>query len=68
MDESRQAVSQIAGRDVVGPDTPARGERNNNVPAVTESQIAATVAAFLGEDYSAAVPKSGEVIGDVVGK
>jgi hypothetical protein len=35
---------------------------------VTESQIAATLAAFLGEDYHAAVPQSGAPIADVLGK
>jgi hypothetical protein len=51
----------------IGPDTSARGERKN-AAAVTESQIAATVAALLGEDYHAAVPKSGEAVGDVLDK
>lgn len=51
----------------IGPDTPARGERSH-VQAVTESQIAATIAALLGEDYHAAVPKSAEPIPDVLGK
>jgi hypothetical protein len=51
----------------MGPDTSSRGERKN-APAVTESQIAATVAALLGEDYHAAVPKSGEAIEDVLDK
>jgi len=40
---------------VIGPDTPARGERMH-VARVTQSQIAATIASLLGEDYSAAVP------------
>jgi len=51
----------------VGPDTPAMGERKGS-PAVTESQVAATVAALLGEDYHAAVPRSGAAIEDVLGK
>jgi hypothetical protein len=37
---------------VVGPDTPALGERTN-VALVTQSQIAATLASFLGLDYRA---------------
>ncbi len=45
----------------LGPDTPALGERKN-VPAVTQSQVAATLAAFLGEDYVAAVPGAGKPI------
>jgi len=40
---------------VIGPDTPARGERMH-VSRVTQSQIAATIASLLGENYSAAVP------------
>jgi hypothetical protein len=50
----------------LGPDTAPLGERKQADP-VTESQIAATVAALLGEDYHAAVPKSGAPIEDVLG-
>ncbi len=49
----------------LGPDTPALGERKN-CQLVTQSQIAATLAAFLGEDYRGDVPQSGEVIQDVL--
>lgn len=49
----------------LGPDTPAVGEWKGG-PAVTESEIAATVAALLGEDYRAAVPKAGAVIAEAV--
>ncbi|HPO12535.1 MAG TPA: alkaline phosphatase family protein [Candidatus Hydrogenedentes bacterium] len=49
----------------MGPDTPALGERNQT-ERVTASQIAATLAAFLGEDYRTAVPKAGEPIRDVL--
>jgi hypothetical protein len=42
---------------LIGPDTPPLGERHN-VANVTQSQIAATIAALLGEDYGAAVPKA----------
>ena len=49
----------------MGPDTPALGERAN-VPMVTQSQIAATLAALLGEDYCADVPKAGKPITDVL--
>jgi hypothetical protein len=35
---------------------------------VTESQVAATVAALLGEDYHASVPKAGTAIRDVLKK
>jgi hypothetical protein len=50
---------------VIGPDTPPLGERTN-IPQVTHSQIAATLAALLGEDYHGAVPKSGAPIIDVL--
>jgi hypothetical protein len=51
----------------LGPDVPALGERQDADP-VTASQVAATLAALLGEDYHAVVPKSGEPIPDVLGK
>ena len=49
----------------LGPDTPALGERTD-CDRVTQSQLAATLAALLGEDYHAAVPDSGAVIKDVL--
>ena len=49
----------------LGPDTQALGERAN-VAAVTQNQIAATLAAFLGEDYTADISKAGKPIGDVL--
>jgi arylsulfatase A-like enzyme len=52
---------------VIGPDTPALGERANCEP-VTQNQVAATVAAFLGEDFKAFEPKAGKVIGEVIGR
>jgi hypothetical protein len=52
---------------VMGPDTKPLGERKNVNP-VTQSQVAATIAALLGEDYLADVPKAGKPIADVVGK
>jgi hypothetical protein len=42
---------------VLGPDTPGTGEMTN-APRVTQSQIAATIAALLGQDYRAAVPQA----------
>jgi hypothetical protein len=51
----------------LGPDTPAQGERKAADP-VTESQIAATLAVLLGEDYHTSVPKSGAPIQDVLSK
>ncbi|HEY2952992.1 MAG TPA: sulfatase-like hydrolase/transferase, partial [Verrucomicrobiae bacterium] len=52
---------------VLGPDTPALGERANCAP-ITQSQIAATMAALLGEDYRAAFPKAGAPIADIIGR
>ncbi len=51
----------------LGPDTPALGERKNT-PPLQQNQIAATLAAFLGEDYRAAVPKAGAPIDSVLGR
>lgn len=45
---------------VLGPDTPARGDAT--LPQTTQSQVAATLAALLGEDYNAAQPKAGAVL------
>jgi hypothetical protein len=42
---------------VLGPHTSALGERASTGP-VTQAQVAATVAALLGEDYAAAVPRA----------
>lgn len=51
---------------VMGPDTPALGERSD-IPPVTQAQIAATVAAFLGQDYPHAVPAAAAPISEVLG-
>jgi hypothetical protein len=40
---------------VLGPDTPPRAERRDT-PVATQAQVAATVAALLGEDYRAFQP------------
>jgi hypothetical protein len=50
---------------VIGPDTAPLGERRKIEP-VTQAQIAATVAALLGKDYHAAVPRSAVPIADVL--
>ena len=42
---------------VLGPDTPALGSRTD-VRDATQAQIAATIAALLGEDYPAAQPRA----------
>jgi hypothetical protein len=52
---------------VLGPDTPPLGERTN-CAAVTQSQIAATIAAFLGQDYVAAFPHVAAPIVEVINK
>ncbi len=57
----RHHSAKIAGAEntwiaVLGPDTPPLGERTNCV-RVTQNQVAATVAALLGEDYQAAFPQ-----------
>lgn len=49
---------------VIGPDTPATGVRTGGV--VTQSQIAATVAALLGRDFQAAVPAAAPPIPGVI--
>jgi hypothetical protein len=49
---------------VMGPDTLGLGERSQIEP-VTQSQIAATIARFLGEDYVAEVPQAAKPLDDV---
>jgi hypothetical protein len=51
----------------LGPDTPALGERAHIAP-VTQSQIAATLAALLGEDYNADVSKAGQPIREALAR
>jgi len=48
----------------LGRDTPPLGEQKDSAP-ITQSQIAATLAALLGEDYRSEVPKAGEPIAHV---
>lgn len=60
-DEWKNHSVKLAGSDeiwmaVMGPDTPALGERVGL--EVTQSQIASTVAGLLGEDYRAVVPEA----------
>jgi len=52
---------------LLGPDTPALGERKNVAPVI-QGQVAATVAALLGEDYTAAEPKAKGVLSEAVKK
>lgn len=49
---------------VMGPDTPALGERRDT-KLLTTSQVAATVAQFLGEDFRAAFPQAAEAVAEV---
>ncbi len=50
---------------VLGPDTPALGERRSAAP-VTQSQIAATAAALLGQDWRAFNPKAGAPLAEAI--
>lgn len=50
---------------VFGPDTPARGSRTD-VTDATQAQIAATIAALLGEDYVAAQPRAAQPLPGIV--
>jgi hypothetical protein len=52
---------------VLGPDTPALGERKDT-EVVTQGQVAATLAGLLGEDYLASVPGAATPIGEVIGR
>ena len=52
---------------VMGPDTAPLGERKH-VEAVTQSQIAATIAALMGKDYVKDVPKAAQPIKDVLAR
>jgi hypothetical protein len=51
----------------LGPDTPALGERTDTRP-ITQSQLAATLALLLGEDYNKAVPQAGIPVTDAVSR
>lgn len=44
---------------VIGPDTPAAGERSG-VPLMRQAQVASTVAALVGHDFRAFSPRSAE--------
>jgi phosphopentomutase len=48
---------------IIGPDTPATGVRSNE--EVTQSQIAATIAALLGKNFNAAQPAAAPPISGV---
>jgi hypothetical protein len=63
----RTPGSEATWMALLGPDTPPLGERKN-VSEVTHCQIAATVAALLGEDFCAAVPQAGKPIAAALGR
>lgn len=68
--EWRSHGAKIKGSDriwigLLGPDTPALGERTN-IPRVTQSQVAATLAACLGLDYRAYAPRAAPPIADAI--
>jgi hypothetical protein len=50
---------------VLGPDTPALGERSQT-PLVKQAQVAATVAALLGEDFPRAFPQAASPVPGVI--
>jgi hypothetical protein len=52
---------------VIGPDTPALGVHPLTA-RITATQVAATVAALLGENYASAVPGVGAPIGEIIGR
>lgn len=66
----RSHGANIAGSDAIwlaaiGPDTRPLGERSDTAE-VTQGQVAATLAALLGEDYNAAVPQAARPVVDVL--
>jgi hypothetical protein len=50
---------------VLGPDTPALGERSDP-SMITQGQVASTLATLLGEDYNAAMPQAAPPVKDVI--
>jgi hypothetical protein len=51
---------------VLGPDTPALGERENQ--PFTQAQVAATLATLLGEDWKIASPAAAPVVPGIIGR
>ena len=64
---AKQKGSENIGIAVIGPDTEPLGERSN-ISLVTQSQIAATLACFLGKDLRHDVPAAAPAIHDVLSK
>ena len=52
---------------VLGPNTSGLGERANTA-LLSQNQVAATVAAFLGEDFNGSVPQAGRPIAELFRK
>lgn len=52
----------------LGPDTPALGERGAGTGTITQSQLAATVAALLGKNWPAADTAAAPPIAGVIGR
>jgi hypothetical protein len=50
---------------VIGPDTAPLGERSAT-PPLTQAQVAATIASFVGEDFGAGVPRRARPIAGLV--
>jgi hypothetical protein len=48
----------------MSPVTPAQGVRRDT--STTQSQVAATIAELLGEDYNAAVPNAAKPLPDAI--
>ncbi len=59
--------SQYVWMAFLGPDTRPLGVRGGTAPA-TQAQIAATIAALLGEDFRSAVPAAAPPIAEVLGR
>lgn len=59
------AGSEATWIGVMGPDTPASGERTGG-KVVTQGQVASTLAALLGEDYNAEAPEAAAPIVEVL--
>jgi len=69
-DEWRGHGADYSGSEMIwlaamGPGTPAMGERTD-VAALTESQVAATIAALLGLDYGSVVPQAAPPIDELL--
>ena len=50
---------------VIGPDTPALGERHDHSP-LFQNQVAATISTLLGEDWRSALPNASVPIHDLI--